>query len=71
MIPALLLLALGACDAAPPAQNVVEDVAANDMIAEDVTEVRDDSARAEPDEADGRADVSSEAQANGDDSPSD
>lgn len=39
------LLALTACDSAPP-QNNVQDVAANNMIADDVTEVADDSATA-------------------------
>ncbi len=44
------LLALAACDAAPPQNNVV-DVASNNMIADDVTEVDDDSASAPSNEA--------------------
>jgi hypothetical protein len=40
------LLALAACDSAPPQNAVVQDVAANNMIADDVTEVQDDSAAA-------------------------
>ena len=49
-ILAVPLLALAACDSAPP-QNNVQDVAANNMIADDVTEVEDDSAAAPPSES--------------------
>jgi hypothetical protein len=48
LVVAAPLLVLCACDAAPPAQNVIQDVAANNMIADDVTEVQDDSASAAP-----------------------
>jgi hypothetical protein len=41
------LLALAACGSTPPANNV-QDVAANNMVADDVTEVQDDSAAAPP-----------------------
>jgi hypothetical protein len=44
-ILAFPLLAMAACNAAPP-QNNIQDVAANNMIADDVTEVQDDSASA-------------------------
>lgn len=44
------LLALAACDSTPR-QNNVQDVAANNMIADDVTEVQDDSATAPPTES--------------------
>lgn len=40
------LLALAACDSAPTQNAVVQDVAANNMIADEVTEVQDDSAAA-------------------------
>lgn len=40
------LLFLAACDSAPPQNAVVQDVAANNMIADEVTEVPDDSAAA-------------------------
>jgi hypothetical protein len=43
-------LALAACDSAPP-QNNIQEVAANNMVADDVTEVQDDSASAPPAEA--------------------
>ncbi len=40
------LLILAACDSAPTENAVVQDVAANNMIADEVTEVQDDSAAA-------------------------
>jgi hypothetical protein len=40
------LLFLAACNAAPTQNAVVQDVAANNMIADEVTEVPDDSAAA-------------------------
>ena len=49
-ILAASLVALTACDSAPP-QNSIQDVAANNMIADDVTEVQDDSASAPPAES--------------------
>ena len=45
-ILAASLLALAACDSAPTQNAVVQDVAANNMIADEVTEVQDDSAAA-------------------------
>jgi hypothetical protein len=45
-ILAAVLLALAACDSAPTQNAVVQDVAANNMIADEVTEVQDDSAAA-------------------------
>jgi hypothetical protein len=48
-IPAAALLALTACGSTPAQNetaNNVQDVAANNMIADDVTEVQDDSAAA-------------------------
>lgn len=45
-ILAAALLALTACDSAPTENAVVQDVAANNMIADEVTEVQDDSAAA-------------------------
>ncbi len=47
-ILAATLLALAACGSTPP-ENNVQDVAANNMIADDVTEVEDDSASAPSD----------------------
>lgn len=40
------LLLLAACNSAPTQNAVVQDVAANNMIADEVTEVPDDSAAA-------------------------
>jgi hypothetical protein len=48
-IPAAALLALSACGSTPPQNdmaNNVQEVTANNMIADDVTEVQDDSAAA-------------------------
>ena len=42
------LLALTACGSTPENANNVVDVASNNMIADDVTEVQDDSASAPP-----------------------
>jgi uncharacterized lipoprotein YajG len=47
-IPAAALFALTACGSTSPSLNNVQDVAANNMIADDVTEVQDDSAAALP-----------------------
>ena len=50
-IPVVALLALSACGSSPSQNDVagnVQDVAANNMIADDVTEVPDDSASAPP-----------------------
>jgi hypothetical protein len=46
-MPAAALFLLAACNGAPP-QNNVEDVSANNMIADEVTEVPDESAPSEP-----------------------
>lgn len=43
---AAALLALAGCDSAPSQNAVVQDVAANNMIADEVTEVQDDSGAA-------------------------
>ena len=57
------LLALAACDSTPP-QNNVQDVAANNMIADDVTEVQDDSAAAPASDQGNEQDMKNEAAAN-------
>jgi uncharacterized lipoprotein YajG len=49
-IPAFALILLAACNA-PPAQNNVQEVAANNMAVDEVTEVQDDSASASQSEA--------------------
>ena len=48
-ILAAALFAVAGCNAAPP-QNNIQDVAANNMIADDVTEVQDDSATSPPED---------------------
>lgn len=56
-IPAVALVLLAACNAAPPqnaAQGNVQDVAANKMSLDEVTEVEDDSASALPNDGEGR-----------------
>lgn len=50
-IPALALVLLAACNAEPP-QNTMQEVAANNMTLDEVTEVQDDSASAPLTEAD-------------------
>ena len=49
IIAALLVLAACGAPQAEPAANV-QDVAANEMLPDEVTEVADDSATADPDE---------------------
>jgi hypothetical protein len=62
-ILAAATLSLSACNPAPPQNAVVQDVAANNMIADDVTEVQDDSASAPSDVA-ASVGASGNAQAN-------
>jgi len=51
-VPAMFISVAG-CDAAPPPpQNVIQDVAANNMALDEVTEVADDSASAPAEYAD-------------------
>jgi uncharacterized lipoprotein YajG len=50
-IPAVALVLLAACNA-PSAQNNMQEVAANNMAVDEVTEVQDDSASAPQSEAD-------------------
>jgi len=61
-ILAAATLSLSACNPASPQNVVVQDVAANNMVADDVTEVADDSASA-PSDAAPSADASENQQA--------
>ncbi len=59
-LPAIGLGLLAACNTPPP-QNNVQDVAANNMALDEVTEVQDDSASVLPDEAENHVQENSAA----------
>ena len=61
-IPAVATILLAACNTPPP-QNNLQEVAANNMMLDEVTELQDDSASALPTEAESQDQGKNAAQA--------